>query len=108
MKGKFLVVLVTAPKENSREIARKILEKGLAACVNMYSVKSLYWWKGKIEENSEDLLIIKTTEDAYKRLEEFIREIHPYEVPEIIALEIVRGLDKYLEWVEEETKFASE
>lgn len=103
-----MVVLVTAPKEKGEEMARRILEKGLAACVNICDIKSFYWWKGKIEENGEDLLIIKTTENVYKRLEEFIREIHPYEMPEIIALEIDRGLDKYLKWVEEETKLASE
>lgn len=106
MAGRVLVVLVTAPRGRGVEIARRILERRLAACVNVLSAKSLYWWRGKIEEGDEDLLVIKTTEDAYGGLEEFMREIHPYEVPEIIALEVAGGLDRYLKWVKEEVKGA--
>ncbi|MGC9112847.1 divalent-cation tolerance protein CutA [Acidilobus sp.] len=96
-----LVVLVTAPKDGSARIAKELLDSKVAACVNVIpGVRSSYWWEGKVEEAEEDLLIIKTTEEAYGRLEELIRRVHPYKAPEVLALRVDRGLPEYLSWLE--------
>ena len=97
-----LVVLVTAPREEAEKIARRVLERRVAACVNLAPVKSMYWWEGKIEEGEESLLVIKTTTDRLNDLVKEVRAAHPYQVPEIIALPVVGGHKPYLEWVERE------
>ena len=101
-----VVVLVTTPRGKGGEIARRILEKRLAACVNVASVHSLYWWRGRIEEDDEDLLVIKTTIDLVQRLAEELRRVHPYEVPEMLVIPVVTGLKSYTDWVEAETRQA--
>ncbi len=94
------LVLVTAPSGDAERIARSIVEERLAACVSVVrGLRSIYWWEGKIEESGEDLLLIKTRSDALEDLVNAIKRIHPYEVPEIIAVPIVGGLREYLEWV---------
>jgi len=103
MESGVVVVLVTAPKEKGKEIARSILEKRLAACVNVGSVESLYWWKERIEEDNEDLLVIKTSISRLEELIEEIKRVHPYEVPEILALPVVACLGEYCDWVRRET-----
>jgi len=103
MESGVVVVLITAPRGKGGELAEAIVRERLAACVNVGSVESLYWWKGSIERDSEDLLIVKT---SMARLEELIRrvkELHPYEVPEIIALPVAACLSEYCRWVREET-----
>jgi len=96
-----LLVLVTTPKGEGRRIALELLKEKVAACVNVVSgVHSSYWWEDKLEEAEEDLLLIKTTDEAYGRLEEVIRRVHPYKVPEVLALRIERGLADYISWVE--------
>lgn len=103
---KYLLVITTVPDaEVGQIIAEKIIEERLAACVNLSAAtQSLYWWKEKITQDQEYVLSIKTTNDAYARLEEKILQIHPYEVPEIIALPISGGNKAYLDWVERETQ----
>ncbi len=103
MESGVVVVLVTAPQGRGKEIARSILEKRLAACVNVGSVESLYWWKGNIEEDKEDLLVIKTSVSRLEELVEEIKRVHPYEVPEILALPVVACLGEYCDWVRKET-----
>ncbi len=103
MESGVVVVLVTAPRGKGKEIARSILEKRLAACVNVGSVESLYWWKGSIEEDKEDLLVIKTSVSRLEELVEEIKRVHPYEVPEILALPVVACLGEYCDWVRKET-----
>lgn len=106
MDYKALVVLVTTPsQEVGDQIARVLLERKLAACANILSpVQSIYAWKGKINEDQEALLVIKTSADLFEsRLVPAILENHPYEVPEIIALPILMGYQGYLDWIEEET-----
>lgn len=97
-----LVVLITIPQEKSRDVARVLVAERLAACVNitpkMYSV---YRWQGDVFEGSEDLLLVKTTDERYVQLEERIQELHPYEVPEIIAVPIDRILPTYQDWLHE-------
>jgi Uncharacterized protein involved in tolerance to divalent cations len=83
-------------------LARLLVEKKLSACVNVVKgLRSFYWWKGKIEEDEEELLIIKTSRESYGELEREIRENHPYTVPEIIALPIILGNLDYLAWIDE-------
>ncbi len=100
-----MVVFVTAPRGKGAEIARRIVEKRLAACVNVVSgVKSVYWWQGRIEDSEEDLLVLKTSESRIDELISFIKSIHPYEVPEVIAFPVEKGLGEYLAWVLNETR----
>lgn len=103
---KHILVLTTVPEEKSgQKITSHLLEERLAACVTISPAsQSLYWWKGQIAKEPEHILFIKTKADLYPELEKKIREIHPYEVPEIIALPIQKGLTDYLNWIDKETK----
>lgn len=98
------VILVTAPKGKGVEIARKLVEARIAACVNVGNVKSIYWWQGKIEEDDEEILVIKTRLELVDKIVEYVKRIHPYQVPEIIILPIIGGYEEYLRWVRENTR----
>ena len=99
------MVLCTCPQDSADSIADAVLEARLAACVNVVpGVRSKYWWEGQINTDSESLLIIKTRADLVADLIARIREVHPYEVPEIIAFEIKEGNPEYLRWMGEETR----
>lgn len=100
-----LLVLSTAPDEASaRRIARALLEARVAACVNLLpGVASTYWWQGRIEEAPEWLLLIKSTRARLPALQATLREAHPYDVPECIALDIAGGLPDYLQWLAQQT-----
>ncbi len=105
MSSGFRVVLITAPRGRGEEIAKRIVEERLAACVNVVKgVKSFYWWEGRVNEDDEELLVVKTRADAVDSLIRRVKEIHPYSVPEIIALDIVEGNRDYLEWVRAEVR----
>jgi periplasmic divalent cation tolerance protein len=99
----YVVVLVTAPSGDvGRDIARVLLEKRLAACVNVVpAIASLYTWKGELCSDDEVLLVIKTTGAAFDDLATAVRDVHPYDLPEIIALPIVAGSRDYLDWIDE-------
>jgi periplasmic divalent cation tolerance protein len=101
-----LVVLCTFPdKDTAERIARALVEAGLVACVNVLpGVQSIYRWEGKVESAEEVLAMMKTTEEAYPRIEARLKELHPYEVPEIIALPVERAGAAYAKWVKEMTK----
>ncbi len=102
MEFKYCVVFITTPPDRAADIAKHLVEKKLAACVNIVeSVRSLYWWEGKLEDDREALLVVKTKLDLFDRLKEEVKKVHPYCVPEIIALPIVAGNEDYLSWVEE-------
>lgn len=95
-----VVAFITAPQGKGGDIARILVEKRVAACVNVVSgVRSIYWWEGRMESSEEDLLIVKTCEEALGELERVVREVHPYSVPELIAVPVIRGLREYLDWV---------
>jgi periplasmic divalent cation tolerance protein len=96
-----LVVLNTCPDEaTATRIARDLVESGLAACVNRVAgVRSTYRWQERIEDEPEVLLIIKTVRSRYPDLEMRLRSLHPYDVPEIIALPILTGSEPYLSWL---------
>jgi periplasmic divalent cation tolerance protein len=96
-----LVALSTVGKpEDAERIARALVEKGVAACVNIVpGVLSVYRWKGQVERDAELLLVIKTTADRFADLERELRALHPYEVPELVALPIEAGSEAYLSWL---------
>jgi len=100
-----LLVLTNCPDEEAANtIALAIVEARLAACVNILPrVQSIYRWQGRVESATEIPLLIKSTAASYPALQETIWALHPYEIPEIIALPIGRGLPAYLNWVAEET-----
>jgi periplasmic divalent cation tolerance protein len=100
-----IVVYVTAPQEDeAAAIAKALVGEGLAACVNIVrGIRSLYRWQGKIEDDTEVLMIIKTQASLFERLSSRVRELHSYSVPEVIALPIVSGSDDYLAWVRDVT-----
>ena len=96
------VVLVTCGSlKESKLIARKVVEKRLAACVNvaLSPVESIYKWKGKLEQSREFLLIIKTTAKRLSELEKEVKRLHSYEVPEFLVLPVVAGSKDYLDWL---------
>lgn len=97
----FRIVFCTVPSKKTADlIAKAVLNDRLAACVNCISgVESSYWWKGRIERSKEMLLIMKTKKEAVESLEKCIKEKHPYEVPEIICVDIKEGHREYLEWI---------
>jgi periplasmic divalent cation tolerance protein len=100
-----LLVMTNLPDAASAEkLARQLIEERAAACVNQLApCASTYRWKGNVETATEVPLLIKTSQAAYPRLEKLIREAHPYELPEIIAVLVTAGLPSYLDWVDQET-----
>lgn len=100
----YIVVFITVPDKDktAEELALKIVENKLGACVNIIpSVNSVFFWQGKVEEEKEKLLIIKTKRSLFNKLKSFVEENHPYQVPEIIGLPILIGNEEYLKWIEE-------
>jgi periplasmic divalent cation tolerance protein len=99
------IVLCTAPSEQVAEtLARSLLDERLVACVNIIpGVRSLYRWQGKLEDERELLLVMKTQAARYAELEARIRELHPYELCEVLALDVADGSAPYLAWVLAET-----
>jgi periplasmic divalent cation tolerance protein len=106
MTDKIVVLVTCGSRKEARKIARALVERRLAACVNEIGapVTSVYRWKGKGETAKEFLLVVKTTKKRFAALREAIRELHSYEVPEIIALPIVEGSRDYLDWISESVK----
>ncbi len=98
-----IIVLVTCgSEEEGVKIAHSLVEERLAACVNLISpVRSIYRWEGKIWDEKEWLLIIKTQKDRFEELEKRVKFLHSYSVPEIIGLPIVEGSSAYLNWIRE-------
>lgn len=103
-----ILVLCSCPDEAVAErIARTLVEERLAACVNRISaLRSTYRWQGRVEDEPEVLLLVKTSGSRYEALEQRIAALHPYEVPEIIALPIVAGSKAYLDWLAHSTDHA--
>ncbi len=101
-----IVVYITVPnEEEAARIARALVEARLAACVNILKdIRSIYSWQGKIEDESEVLMIVKTKKSLFKVLSAKVKKLHSYTVPEIIALPIIEGLEDYLKWLKETTK----
>lgn len=98
-----IAVLVTIPEKDAKYLARMLLTERVCACVNIVKgVKSLFWWKDKLDEANESLLIIKTKETLFEKLKTLIKNNHPYEVPEIISFKIDNINQEYLNWLNKE------
>jgi periplasmic divalent cation tolerance protein len=94
------VSTATPTRHDADRIAKAVVERKLAACAQVIGpIASTYWWKGKIEVAQEWLCIIKTRRGRYRQLETAIKELHPYETPEIVAVPIVSGSKEYLSWI---------
>jgi periplasmic divalent cation tolerance protein len=100
-----IVVLVTAPgAEAASRIGRVLVDEGLCACANVVGpVRSIYRWQGAIHDEAEALLLIKTRAELFDRVAARIRELHSYDVPEVIALPITAGSEPYLRWIDDST-----
>jgi periplasmic divalent cation tolerance protein len=100
-------VFCTCPEKDAERIATALLSERLVACVQMLPVKSRYWWRGKLESAAEVLLLMKTRADLMGSLIAKIRQLHPYEVPEVVAVNLEEGNPAYLEWLAAETNVAA-
>ena len=100
MKDEYLLVMCTFPSaDEARQIGTQLIELQAAACVNLVpSIESIYRWDGKIKDATEVLALIKTTANNFPELQARIDELHPYDVPEVIAVPIERGAPAYLSW----------
>jgi periplasmic divalent cation tolerance protein len=95
-----LVVLIAIPAADAPGLARRLVEERRAACVNQLpGMHSTYVWDGRVEEADETLLLVKTTVAGYPALERRVRELHPYDVPELLAVPVAAGFEPYLDWL---------
>ena len=106
MRDDFLLVLCTCPSHSAAVvIAPALLEERVAACVkHVPGIKSMYRWEGRVEQDEEVLLLIKTTRDMYPQVEATIAKLHPYELPEVIGVPLAAGSDAYLSWIKSSTE----
>ncbi len=104
MNAQYCMVITTAPdREEAESLAEGIIVNRLAACVQMSDIRSFFLWEGALQREEEVVLTIKTTEKRYAELEAYIREYHPYDVPEVIKLPVTGGLPGYLGWLDSTT-----
>jgi periplasmic divalent cation tolerance protein len=101
MTDKKIVLTTTATREDAGRIARALVERRLAACVNLVAIESVYRWKDAVESAEEWLLVIKTTASAFDQVHAAIQELHTYELPECVLLPIEKGSEDYLAWIGE-------
>jgi len=99
------VITTTETKEDAEKIANVLVQKRLAACVQVIGpITSVYWWKEEIEKATEWLCVIKTRKDLYEKIEMAIRHNHPYETPEVLAVPVLEGSKSYLSWLDRELR----
>jgi periplasmic divalent cation tolerance protein len=97
-----LVVLITVPEDQARELARTLVRERLAGSVNVLpGTFSVYRWENEVSEDTEALLLVKTTQDRFLALEARVKALHPYEVPEILALQVGQELPQFAEWLQD-------
>ena len=105
MSERIVALSTVATSEDAERIATALVERGLAACVNVVpGVVSVYRWKGAVQREEERLLVIKTRTDRFEALREALVSLHPYEVPELVALAIESGHAPYLTWLDESVR----
>lgn len=95
------VYITTSNIDEAKKIAKSLLEKKLAACVNIFPITSLFWWEGKIDESDEVAMIVKTKADRFKELKDEVLALHSYTTPCICAIPIEEGFRKFLDWIDE-------
>jgi periplasmic divalent cation tolerance protein len=102
MTDKIVVLVTVGNSENAALLAKNLVERRLAACASLVpGVASWYWWEGRVTEDREVLLVIKTSRVKFAALEKEVLRLHAYAVPEVIALQIVEGSKNYLDWIDE-------
>jgi len=102
MQKEYSIIITTAAdKESAKKIARLLVEKKLAACVQLLPIESIYFWQNKICEENETALLIKSRTILFEEIKTAIKENHVYEVPEIIQIPIMDGLPEYLKWIDD-------
>lgn len=98
------IVFISVPRDEAKVLGKRIVENRLAACVNIIPrIDSFYWWQDKINTDEESLIIAKTSQLKVEALITFVKENHPYEIPEVITVPLAEGLPDYINWVIEET-----
>lgn len=103
-KGYCMVLSTVENREQAGELAETLLNKRLAACVQLVDITSIYWWDKQLERGKEVLLRIKTRQALYTKIEGFLEKEHPYSVPQIVKIPLDGGLPSYLEWISENTR----
>ena len=104
-----VVITTTSTKKEATTIVRALLEERLIACANIIGpISSMFWWKDKIDEATEFLVLMKSSRKLFDKLSERVKKIHSYEVPEVIALPILKGLPSYLSWLEANLQLRSD
>ncbi len=99
------VITAAASKRNAEEIANELVQNRLVACVQIVGpITSMYWWKGNVEKSTEWLCIAKTQRDLYEAVELSIRRNHPYEIPEVLAVPVIKGSKSYISWLRKELR----
>jgi len=105
LKGDYSIsITTTADKDSAKEIARLLVGRRLAACVQMFPIESIYFWQDKVCADNETTLFIKSKTALFDEIKAVIREAHAYEVPEIIQIPITDGLPEYLKWIDASTR----
>ena len=101
-----LVVLCTCPDDaTAKTLASGLVEHGLAACVNILpEIRSMYRWQGELHDDGEALMVVKTVQQAYTEVEAWLLQHHPYDVPEVLAVQVQAGSATYLDWVQNEVE----
>ncbi|HDY68389.1 hypothetical protein LCGC14_2979790 [marine sediment metagenome] len=100
-----VIFITTSSLDEAEKIGRALVEEKLVACANIISpIRSIYRWQGKICDDKEVLIILKTKKKLFKQIEKRVKALHSYEVPEVISIPIIEGSNKYLSWLENETK----
>jgi len=101
----YIFAYITASSiDEAKKIGRELLEKKIAACINIFPITSMYWWEGKIEESPEFVMIVKTKTEKFKELKEEVIKLHSYETPCICAFAVEDGYRKFLDWIDEVTE----
>jgi len=98
------VVFISVPRDQANAFAKKLVEKRLAACINIVPrIESYFWWDDAVQYDEETLLIVKTAQERFDQLMTFVKETHPYDLPEVISVDVTASLPEYIEWVRRET-----
>jgi periplasmic divalent cation tolerance protein len=102
-----IILTTTSSLKNAEKISNELINSKLAACATIIpNVKSIFFWKEKVARANEYLIIIKTRKELFEKAKNKIKKLHPYEVPEIISIQIAAGSKQYLKWIEESTEFS--